>query len=441
MRIVVIGTGYVGLVTGACLAGLGFDVTCVDNDKAKIGKLKEGLVPFYEPGLEQLVTENTKAGRLKFADSQSGITDKANVVFLAVGTPKRQKDNEADLSYLYEAAKETAKNLSQNHFTVVVVKSTVPFGTNRKVESMIKKEAPEADFEVCSNPEFLREGSAIKDFMQPDRVAVGTRSERGKAVMEAIYKPLSSKGAKIMYMSPEDAEIVKCLSNAFLATKIAFINEAANLCEKVGANIMNVAKGIGADSRIGAQFLNPGPGYGGSCFPKDTLAIASSSRKAGAPLRVTEAVIKSNLERKDTMVSRIIDACGGSVRNKTIAVLGVAFKGNTDDLREAVSLTVIPKLQSKKATVRAFDPAAMENAKAVLQGVNWCNDAYEAATGADAIVILTEWDEFRHLDLKRLHALMRENVIIDLRNLYDPETVAASGFDYYSIGRAKATKR
>jgi UDPglucose 6-dehydrogenase len=433
MHITMIGTGYVGLVSGACFAEFGPTVTCVDLDERKIARLNAGEIPIYEPGLDDLVARGVAAGRLSFTTDLAAAVAQADAVFIAVGTPSRRGDGHADLRYVEAAAADIARALTG--YTVVVNKSTVPVGTGRRVAQIIREVRPDADFDVASNPEFLREGSAIGDFMRPDRVVIGAESERAQAVMRELYRPLYLSETPIVMTSLETAELTKYAANAFLATKITFINEIADLCEKVGADVQAVARGMGLDNRIGKKFLHAGPGYGGSCFPKDTLALVRTAQEAGAPVRIVETVVQVNDRRKGVMASRVMAAAGGSVRGKTIAVLGVAFKPNTDDMREAPSLAIIPALQDAGATVRAFDPAAMREAAHQLPGVHWCRDAYDAAEGADVLVLITEWNEFRALDLARLGTLMRARVLVDLRNVYRPEDVRAAGFAYSSIGR------
>jgi UDPglucose 6-dehydrogenase len=434
MRIAMIGTGYVGLVTGACFSEFGVDVICVDKDVSKIDRLKRGDVPIFEPGLEDLVTSNVKAGRLTFTtDLKSAVTD-ADAVFIAVGTPSRRGDGHADLSYVHAAAEEIAEAITG--YTVVVTKSTVPVGTGREVEEIIRRVRPDAKFDVCSNPEFLREGAAINDFMRPDRVVIGADSDQARQVMRALYRPLFLIETPIVFTSLETSELTKYAANTFLATKITFINEIADLCEKVGADVHDVAKGIGLDGRIGSKFLHPGPGYGGSCFPKDTLALVRTAQEVGAPLRIVETVVDINNRRKRSMAAKIINACGGDATGKTIAVLGVTFKPNTDDMRDSPSLDIIPALQAAGATVRAYDPEGMEEAGQLLPDVAWCENAYATMEGADAVALLTEWNEFRGLDLARVKALLRKPIMVDLRNVYNPEEMVAAGFSYSCIGRS-----
>jgi UDPglucose 6-dehydrogenase len=436
MRIAMIGTGYVGLVSGACFSEFGLDVVCVDKDEAKIARLLDGEIPIYEPGLDQLVESNRKAGRLSFTTELAPAVAKADAVFIAVGTPSRRGDGHADLSYVFAAAKEIARAIER--YTVVVTKSTVPVGTGREVARIIRAARPDAEFDVVSNPEFLREGSAINDFMRPDRVVIGTTSERAREQMRALYRPLYLIETPMVFTSIETSELIKYAANTFLATKITFINEIADLCELLGADVHDVARGIGLDGRIGRKFLHPGPGYGGSCFPKDTLALMRTAQDAGAPLRIVETVVAINDQRKKRMAQKIIDAVGGSVAGKTVAVLGLTFKPNTDDMRESPSLEIIPGLQKAGATVRAFDPEGMAEARKLLDDVVWCDTAYECMGGADALAIVTEWNEFRALDLGRVKRLMRQPVLIDLRNVYDAETMTAAGFTYVCIGRPPA---
>ncbi|MEM7527030.1 MAG: UDP-glucose/GDP-mannose dehydrogenase family protein [Pseudomonadota bacterium] len=433
MRIAMIGAGYVGLVSGACFSDFGHEVVCVDVSEAKIEGLKAGEVPIYEPGLDTLIARNAEAGRLSFTSDLGTAVREADAVFIAVGTPTRRGDGHADLQYVYAAAEEVARHLTG--YTVVVTKSTVPVGTNAEVARRVKAVAPEADFDVASNPEFLREGAAIEDFMRPDRVVVGCVSERAEEVMREVYRPLFLRETPIVFTSLESAEIIKYAANAFLATKITFINEIADLCEKTGADVQHVAKGIGLDGRIGGKFLHAGPGYGGSCFPKDTSALARSGQEYASPLRIVETVIAVNDARKRAMVSKIVEAMGDSVAGKTVGVLGVTFKPNTDDMRDAPALTVVPALIGAGAKVRATDPQGRKEGEALLPGVTWCEDAYEAAKGADAVVILTEWNEFRALDLSRLHDVVAEALMIDLRNVYRPADARGAGFRYVSVGR------
>jgi UDPglucose 6-dehydrogenase len=436
MRIAMIGTGYVGLVSGACFSEFGIDVVCVDKDAAKIAAIRSGTMPIYEPGLDDLVGRNAEAGRLRFSTDLAAAVAGADAVFIAVGTPSRRGDGHADLSYVFAAADEIAQAL--DGYTVVVTKSTVPVGTGRKVAARIRAARPDADFDVASNPEFLREGSAIGDFMRPDRVVIGTTSARARDVMRRIYRPLYLIERPIVFTRLETSELIKYAANSFLAAKITFINEIADLCEKVGADVHDVAKGIGLDGRIGGKFLHPGPGYGGSCFPKDTLALVRTAQEAGAPVRLVETVVAVNDGRKQAMASRVVDACGGSVAGKTIAVLGLTFKPNTDDMRESPSLAIVPALQAGGAVVRAYDPEGMDEARKVLRGVDYCSGPYETMAGADALVIVTEWNAFRSLDLGRMKSLLRVPVVVDLRNIYNPPEMADAGFRYFSIGRPRA---
>ncbi len=433
MRVAMIGTGYVGLVSGTCFSEFGVDVVCVDKDAAKIDALNKGKIPIFEPGLDALVEKNVKAGRISFTTDLAATVGSCDAVFIAVGTPSRRGDGHADLSYVYAAAEEIAHALVG--YTVFVTKSTVPVGTGREVEKIIRKARPDAEFDVASNPEFLREGSAIEDFMRPDRVVIGTSSERAQDVMRELYRPLYLAETPIMFTSRQTSEMIKYAANTFLATKITFINEIADLCEKLDADVQDVAKGIGLDGRIGRKFLHAGPGYGGSCFPKDTLALVRTAQEAGSPLRIVEAVVNVNDERKKTMAGRVVEAVGGSVQGKTIAVLGLTFKPNTDDMRDSPSLDIIPALQASGATIRAFDPEGMEEAKKLLDNVLWCEDAYDAMTGADAVIIITEWNQFRALQLNRLKDVMKQPVMVDFRNIYDPKEMADEGITYSSIGR------
>jgi len=433
MRVTMIGSGYVGLVSGACFSEFGIHVTCVDLDEDKISRLNGGEIPIFEPGLDKLVASNMEAGRLSFTTSMAPAVAAADAVFIAVGTPSRRGDGHADLSYVYAAAEEIARAL--DGYTVVVTKSTVPVGTGDEVEKIIRRARPDAEFDVVSNPEFLREGSAISDFMRPDRVVIGTLSERAQDVMRELYRPLYLAETPILFTSRQTAELTKYAANSFLAIKVTFINEIADLCEKVGANVQDVSRGIGLDGRIGSKFLHAGPGFGGSCFPKDTVALARTAEQVGAPVRIVEAVVGINDARKKAMADRVIDACGDSVAGKEIAVLGLTFKPNTDDMRDAPSLEIVPALQAAGATVRAFDPEGMDVAKDLLDSVTWCADAYQAMEGADAVVIITEWNQFRLLDLKRAKSLLKQPVMVDLRNIYQPAEMAAAGFRYFSIGR------
>ena len=433
MRIAMIGAGYVGLVSGACLADFGHDVVCIDRDPDKIAALEAGRMPIYEPGLESLVSDNVRQGRLAFRTALRTAVAEADAVFIAVGTPSRRGDGFADLSFVHEAAREIAGALSG--YTVVVTKSTVPVGTGDEVERIIRETAPEADFAVVSNPEFLREGAAIGDFKRPDRIVVGTEDPRAEAVMREVYRPLYLNASPILVTGRRTAELTKYAANAFLAAKITFINEMADLCEAVGADVQQVARGIGLDGRIGTKFLHAGPGYGGSCFPKDTLALAKTAQDHGMPLRIVETVVAVNDQRKRAMARKVIRACGGSVRGKTIALLGLTFKPDTDDMREAPSLAIAAGLQDGGARVRAYDPEGIEQARPLLPAVTFAEDAYSCAEGADAVVIVTEWNAFRALDLKRLRAAMRTPVLVDLRNIYDPVAAAQHGFAYQGVGR------
>ena len=432
MKITMFGTGYVGLVTGTCFAEMGNDVLCVDVNGAKVRDLQAGKIPIFEPGLEQMVHTNSVAGRLRFStDPEEGVEHGA-VIFIAVGTPS-DEDGSADLQYVLDVARTIGTHM--NEAKVVVDKSTVPVGTGREVETIIRNTRKDADFDVVSNPEFLREGSAINDFMRPDRVVIGAETDRARDLMRHLYNPLYLIETPILFTRRETAELIKYAANAFLATKITYINEIADLCEKVGADVHDVARGMGLDGRIGRKFLHPGPGYGGSCFPKDTLALVRTAQEAKTPLGIVEHVVASNDARKQHMAERIIAACGGSVKGRTVAVLGLTFKPNTDDMRDSPSLAIIPALQVAGATVRAFDPEGMEEAKELLDDVVWCKDAYETMKDAHVLAILTEWNEFRALDLERVKSLLEEPVLVDLRNIYDPGEMKAAGFTYSSIGR------
>jgi UDPglucose 6-dehydrogenase len=436
MRIAMIGTGYVGLVSGACFSEFGVTVACVDKDAAKIDQLKQGRMPIFEPGLDALVANNVRAGRLSFTTDLAAAVADSDAVFIAVGTPSRRGDGHADLTYVYAAAREIARALKR--YTVVVTKSTVPVGTGRAVARIITEERPDAAFDVVSNPEFLREGAAIGDFMRPDRVVIGADGDRAREVMRALYRPLYLIETPIVFTGLETAELIKYAANGFLAAKITFINEIADLCEKVGADVHDVARGIGLDGRIGRKFLHPGPGYGGSCFPKDTMALAKIAQDAGAPVKLIETTVQVNAARKQAMAGRVIAACGGSVKGLTVAVLGVTFKPNTDDMRESPSLDLVPGLQKAGARIRAYDPEGMEEAKKLLKDVAWCDSAYDAMTGADCLVVLTEWNQFRALDVRRMRQLLKRRLIVDLRNVYSPQDMAASGFEYHGIGRPHA---
>ena len=434
MRVAMIGTGYVGLVSGACFADFGHVVTCIDKDASKIERLEQGIMPIYEPGLDGLVADNVRDGRLFFAIDGAEAIRQADAVFIAVGTPSRRGDGYADLTYVYEAAREIAGLIEG--FTVVVTKSTVPVGTGDEIERIIRETRPDAAFAVVSNPEFLREGAAINDFKRPDRVVVGIEDERARAPMTELYRPLNLNETPLLFTGRRTSELIKYAANAFLAMKITFINEVADLCEKVGADVQQVAKGIGLDNRIGSKFLHAGPGYGGSCFPKDTQALVHTAQDAGAPLRLVETTVEVNAARKQAMAERVIAALGGNASGKTVCLLGVAFKPNTDDMRDAPSLDVAPALIAAGATVQAFDPEAMDEAKKLLPDVVFKTGPYEAVEGADVVVILTEWDQFRALDLARVKNLARQPIIVDLRNVYRPDDVRAKGFTYSSIGRA-----
>ncbi|HXQ66698.1 MAG TPA: UDP-glucose/GDP-mannose dehydrogenase family protein [Alphaproteobacteria bacterium] len=433
MRIAMVGTGYVGLVSGACFSEFGIEVVCIDKDEEKIARLGRGEIPIYEPGLAALIVNNARDGRLSFTGDLRAAVGTADAVFIAVGTPSRRGDGHADLSYVYAAAREIASALAG--YTVVVTKSTVPVGTGREVQRIIRGMRPDADFDMVSNPEFLREGSAIGDFMRPDRVVIGAESERARELMQRIYRPLYLIETPILFTGLETAELIKYAANSFLATKVSFINEIADLCEKLGTDVHDVSRGIGLDGRIGRKFLHPGPGYGGSCFPKDTVALVRIAQEAGVRLSIVETVVEANATRKARMAEKVIEACGGSLAGKTVAVLGLTFKPNTDDMRESASLEVIPALKRAGAVVRAFDPEGVPEAKRLLEGVVWCESAYGTLEGADALAILTEWNEFRALDLKRIKSLLKAPVVIDYRNIYRPEEMAAAGFRYTSLGR------
>jgi UDPglucose 6-dehydrogenase len=434
MRVAMIGSGYVGLVSGACFADFGHEVTCVDKDKGKIDSLIAGAVPIYEPGLTELVAANVKAGRLKFTTDLKAAVKDADAVFIAVGTPSRRGDGHADLTYVFDAAREIAGALEG--FTVVVTKSTVPVGTGDEVERIIADTRSGADCAVVSNPEFLREGAAIQDFKHPDRIVVGTDNARAREVMTELYRPLYLNRSPILFTDRRTAELIKYAANAFLATKITFINEIADLAEKVGADVQEIARGIGLDNRIGSKFLHAGPGYGGSCFPKDTVALIKTGQDYGAPLRIVEAVAAVNDTRKRAMARKVSHALGGDMRGKTIAVLGLTFKPNTDDMRDAPSIPLITALQDMGATVRAYDPIGMEQAKGYISNVTFCDDTYSCAEGASALVIVTEWEQFRALDFARLKSVMARPVLVDLRNIYRADEMARHGFVYESVGRA-----
>ncbi|MBM3530917.1 MAG: UDP-glucose/GDP-mannose dehydrogenase family protein [Alphaproteobacteria bacterium] len=436
MRVAMIGTGYVGLVSGACFADFGHHVVCVDKDAGKIAALKRGEMPIYEPGLDDLVAVNVQAERLSFATDLKAPVAEADAVFIAVGTPSRRGDGHADLSYVHAAAREIAAAL--DGYTLVITKSTVPVGTGDEVERIIREARPDAEFAVVSNPEFLREGAAIRDFKHPDRIVVGTDDPRARQQMAELYRPLYLNQAPILNTGRRTAELIKYAANAFLATKITFINEIADLCERVGADVQEVARGIGLDNRIGGKFLHAGPGYGGSCFPKDTLALIKTGQDHEAPLRIVETVAAVNETRKRAMARKVLAALGGNLRGKTVAVLGLTFKPNTDDMRDAPSIPLITALHDQGATVRAYDPVGVEQAKAVLPDVTFCAGPYECADGADALVIVTEWEQFRALDLERLKRSMRAPVVVDLRNIYRPDEMERLGFVYESVGRPRS---
>ena len=440
MRIAMIGTGYVGLVSGACFSEFGVEVTCVDKDAAKIERLSRGEMPIYEPGLDHLVASNMAAGRLRFTGDLKTAVAGADAVFIAVGTPSRRGDGHADLSYVFAAAAEIGEALQQNgnERTLVVTKSTVPVGTGRRVERILQKALPAGRFDVASNPEFLREGSAISDFMRPDRVVIGTESEHARTVLRALYRPLYLFETPIVFTTLETAELIKYAANAFLATKITFINEVADLCEAVGADVQDVARGIGLDGRIGGKFLHAGPGFGGSCFPKDCQALVRTAEEMKAPLAIVDTVLRVNDARKRSMARRVVEACGGSVEGLTLAALGLTFKPNTDDMRDSPSLAFLPALSDAGATVRAFDPEGIAEAKKLMPELEYCTDPYEAMDGADALILVTEWNAFRALDLTRVKRLLRRPLVIDLRNIYKPEEMAAIGLAYHSIGRASS---
>ena len=438
MRIAMIGAGYVGLVSGACFSDFGHHVICIDSDEERIAALKSGKIPIHEPGLADLVASNVRQGRLAFGDDMKSAVGNAEVVFIAVGTPSRRGDGHADLSYVYAAARQVAKELSK--FTVVVTKSTVPVGTSDEVERLMRDENPDAEFAVVSNPEFLREGAAIRDFKHPDRIVIGTDDARARSVITEVYRPLHLNAPPILYTDRRTAELTKYAANSFLATKVAFINEIADLAEKVGANVQEVARGIGLDNRIGSKFLHAGPGFGGSCFPKDTMALIKTGQDNETPLRIIETVVAVNDQRKRAMARKVANAFGGNgnLRGKSIAVLGVTFKPNTDDMRDAPSIPLITALQDMGAELRVFDPVGMPQAKKVLENVTFCNNAYACAKGANALVIVTEWEQFRALDLKEMASIMASSVIVDLRNIYSPEEVMRNGFHYCGVGRPKS---
>lgn len=434
VRVTMIGTGYVGLVSGACFADFGHDVICVDKDSSKIDRLHQGIMPIYEPGLEDLVAANVKAGRITFTTEISAAVRDADAVFIAVGTPSRRGDGHADLSYVEGAAREIAEVM--DGFTIVVNKSTVPVGTGDMVEAIIRETRPDGDFAVVSNPEFLREGAAISDFKRPDRVVVGTEDERARQVIRELYRPLYLNETPILFTDRRTSELIKYAANAFLAVKIAYINEMADLCEKVGANVQEVARGIGLDNRIGKKFLNAGPGYGGSCFPKDTIALVKTAQDYGAPVSIVEATVAANTARKQNMAARVITACGGDVKGKVIGLLGLTFKPNTDDMRDAPSLDIVPALLAAGAKIQAYDPEGMHDAAALMPNITYCEGPYQVTQDAHAIVVLTEWDQFRALDFDRIGKLMATKIIVDLRNIYNPDELREDGFHYVSIGRA-----
>jgi UDPglucose 6-dehydrogenase len=435
MRVTMIGAGYVGLVSGACFADFGHQVTCIDKDPRRIAALKQGEIPIFEPGLAELVGANVRQGRLEFTDQASSVTQ-AEAVFIAVGTPSRRGDGYADLSFVYEAVREIAPHLSKT--AVIVTKSTVPVGTSDEIERILREMRPGTELQVVSNPEFLREGAAIQDFKHPDRIVVGTDDPRARTVLAEIYRPLYLNASPIFNVSRRTAELIKYASNAFLATKIAFINEIADLCEQVGADVQDIARGMGLDNRIGSKFLHPGPGFGGSCFPKDATALLKTAQDHGVALRIVETVSAVNDQRKRAMARKVVAALGGSVRGKTIGVLGLAFKPNTDDTRDSPAIPLITALQDLGATVRAYDPAGMEQAKPALPAIHYCGSAYAAAEGAAALVIATEWEQFRALDLARLKSIMAQPVIVDLRNIYRIDEMKRAAFRYVAVGRAVA---
>ncbi len=433
MRITMIGTGYVGLVSGACLSEVGHEVICVDKDQRKIDGLKQGVMPIYEPGLDALVARNVEAGRLSFTTELKPAVDGADAVFIAVGTPSRKADGHADLSYVYGAAREIAEAVTGP--VVIVTKSTVPVGTGDEVERIVHLANPAAEVAVVSNPEFLREGAAIEDFMKPDRVVIGTEDSRAREIMQQIYAPFEGPDSPLLFTARRTSELIKYAANAFLSIKITFINEVADLCEAVGADVRDVSRGIGLDNRIGAKFLNAGPGYGGSCFPKDTLALLKTAEDFAAPIRVVDVVVQVNEARKRAMGRKVLKAMGGDPRGRTVAVLGLTFKPNTDDMREAPSLSIIRALQDAGCKIRAHDPEGEEQARELLNDVTFADDAYEAVQGADAVALVTEWDEYRRLDLKRLATTMATPVFVDLRNVYTRAEAEAAGFVYEAVGR------
>ncbi len=437
MNITILGTGYVGLVSGTCFSEFGFDVCCVDKDKDKINNLKNDIIPIYEPGLQNLVKKNKNSGRLSFSNDIDQNIKKADIVFIAVGTPSRRGDGHADLTYVYEAAEKIAKNL--DGYTVIVNKSTVPVGTGAEVKNIIKKINPDALFDVVSNPEFLREGNAIEDFMRPDRVVVGIETEKAKQLMSIIYKPLYLIETPILFTDLNTAELIKYSANAFLAVKISYINQMSDLCEKVGADVHDVAKGIGFDKRIGSKFLHPGPGYGGSCFPKDTLALVQTAKEYDSNLSLVETVVQYNKQRKSDMADKIIEAFNNNCQNKKISILGLSFKPETDDMRDSPSLDIIPILKEKGFDISVFDPVAMDEAKKLLKNIQFSNNIEECLQDSDGLVILTEWNEFRSLSATRLKKVMKGNILIDLRNSLNPDSFQKSGFNLIQLGRPKKT--
>jgi UDPglucose 6-dehydrogenase len=433
MRIAVIGTGYVGLVSGACFSQFGFQVTCVDHDLVKVATLNQNRIPIYEPGLEDIVATSRRKGHLTFTTDLSGAVGSAELALIAVGTPTGHNGDHADLTYVFEAGRQIAR--AAKSYLVVVIKSTVPVGTAAKLRKIMAEANPQADFEVCSNPEFLREGSAVDDFMVPDRIVVGVQSARSEAVLRRLYQPLIAKGVPFIATSSESAELIKYAANSYLALRIGFVNQLTDICEAVDADIAEVARGVGLDKRIGPQYFAPGPGYGGSCFPKDTRALAATARDYAAPITIIEDVILANERRQDSLAGRVAGAAGGDIRGKRIAVLGIAFKAETDDIRDTPALKMIPGLQALGAKVAAYDPAAMANAKQVFDAVDWCENVTTTVTGADVVVIATEWDEFRGLDLIAMRKLVRGALLVDLRNIFGPEDVSRAGFTYHSLGR------
>ena len=437
MHIAMIGAGYVGLVSAACFSEFGHNVICVDKIKGKIDALKRGLIPIYEPELEALVAKNVEAGRLSFTDTVDDAVKEAEAIFIAVGTPSRRGDGHADLSFVFDAALDISR--AMRGYTVIVTKSTVPVGTGDEVEKIIGNGSPGGKFDVVSNPEFLREGSAINDFMRPDRVVIGAHTARAREVMKQIYRPLFLIETPILYTDRNTAELIKYAANTFLATKITFINEIADLCEKIGADVQDVSKGMGLDGRIGGKFLHAGPGYGGSCFPKDTLALVRTAQSSGSPLRIVETVVEVNDKRKKSLVNKVKKVFGDKLMGRKIAILGLTFKPNTDDMRDSPSLELVPSLVADGAEVRAFDPKGMDEAKTLMDGVFWAENIYDAIRGSEMVIILTEWNEFRALDLKRVKKEMLKPIMLDLRNIYDPNEMANAGFQYYSIGRPSET--